>query len=104
MRIEGCYGPVFGLASLLLRVLVLCDLWLTWLAREVHCVQLEGFACVCGVVCPHGTPRFQGGDTRGAHFILTAAWGGRDSCYCIFAEKAKPRCKELMNYTKSHSL
>lgn len=33
---KGSYGLVFRLASLMLRVLALCDLWPTWLAREVY--------------------------------------------------------------------
>lgn len=102
VRIEGCSGLVFRLASLMLRVLVPYDPWPTRLAREAHCVQLEGLHVSVGW-CAHTTPPvFRAGDPRGAHFILTEARGGRDSCYCIFAEKAKPRCKELMNSTKSH--
>lgn len=102
VRIEGCSGLVFRLASLMLRILVPYDPWPTWLAREAHCVQLEGLHVSVGW-CAHTTlPCFEP-EIHVGH-ILSSLKPGEAGTLVIafFAEKAKPRCKELMNSTKSH--
>lgn len=90
VRIEGCSGLVFRLASLMLRVLVPYDPWPTWLAREAHCMQLEGLHVSVGW-CAHTTlPCFEL-EIHVGHILSSLKPGEAGTLVIAFLQKKQSR-------------